>query len=75
MASRFIDQQRADNGESRDIDSEAIGPRSADSVSAATELFGPDWSPFSLLMESCQRKFEDRLLKEMYLFAGITLVI
>jgi len=43
MASRFIDQKRADSGDSRDIDSEAIGPQSAISVPVATELFRPAW--------------------------------
>ena len=32
MALRFIDQKRADSGDSRDIDSEAIGPQGAISV-------------------------------------------
>ena len=54
MASRFnckgemvplkpsiFDQKHADNSESRDIDSKTIGPRSADSVAAANELFHP----------------------------------
>lgn len=43
MASRFIDQKGADNGDSRDIDSEAIAPQSAESAPAATELFRPAW--------------------------------
>ena len=42
MALGFIDQKHADKGESRDVDFEAIGARSAVFVPAATELFRPD---------------------------------
>ena len=75
MASGFIDQKRADKGESRDVDFEAIGARSAVLVPAATELFRPDWSPFSLLMERHQSRLQNRLLAEMYQAARIALVI
>ena len=74
MASRFIEQKHAGNGESRDFDPEATGPRSAGSVPAATELFRPLWQLFALLIENRQSQFDDLLITLIYQSAGITLV-
>ena len=74
MASRIIEQRHAGSGESRDIDSEATGTRSAGSVPAATELFRPVRQLFALLIEHRQRQFEVRLITVLYQSAGITLV-